>query len=44
VLLCTLYRDSRVPLLKKAADRLAAMEVPYTGVVYLGATPAEALC
>jgi Mrp family chromosome partitioning ATPase len=44
VLLCTLYRDSRVPLLSKAADRLAAMEVPYTGLVYLGATPAEALC
>ena len=44
VLLCTLYRESKVPLLQKAADRLAAMEVPFTGVVYLGATPHEALC
>ena len=26
------------------AERVAAMEVPYTGVVYLGATPHEALC
>jgi Mrp family chromosome partitioning ATPase/capsular polysaccharide biosynthesis protein len=44
VLLCTLYRDTRLPLLRRAADRLAAMEVPYTGLVYLGATPQEALC
>jgi Mrp family chromosome partitioning ATPase len=44
VLLCTLYRETRLPLLKRAADRVAAMEVPYSGVVYLGATPNEALC
>lgn len=44
VLLCTLYRETRLPLLRRAADRLAAMEVPYSGVVYLGATPNEALC
>jgi Mrp family chromosome partitioning ATPase/capsular polysaccharide biosynthesis protein len=44
VLLCTLYRETRLPLLKRAAERVAAMEVPYSGVVYLGATPNEALC
>jgi Mrp family chromosome partitioning ATPase len=44
VLLCTLYRETRLPLLRRAADRVAAMEVPYSGVVYLGATANEALC
>jgi Mrp family chromosome partitioning ATPase len=44
VLLCTLYRETRLPLLKRATERVAAMEVPYSGVVYLGATPNEALC
>jgi hypothetical protein len=44
VLLCTLYRETRLPLLKRAAERLTAMEVPYSGVVYLGATANEALC
>lgn len=44
VLLCTLYRETRLPLLKRAAERLTAMEVPYSGVVYLGATSHEALC
>jgi Mrp family chromosome partitioning ATPase/capsular polysaccharide biosynthesis protein len=44
VLLCTLYRETRLPLLKRAAERLTAMEVPYSGVVYLGATSNEALC
>ncbi len=44
VLLCTLYRETRLPLLKRAAERLTAMEVPYSGVVYLGATAHEALC
>jgi Mrp family chromosome partitioning ATPase len=44
VLLCTLYRETRLPLLRRAAERLTAMEVPYSGVVYLGATPNEALC
>lgn len=44
VLLCALYRDTRVPLLKKATERVAAMEIPFSGVVYLGATPSEALC
>jgi Mrp family chromosome partitioning ATPase len=44
VLLCALYRDTRLPLVKKAAERVATMEVPYSGVVYLGATPQEALC
>jgi Mrp family chromosome partitioning ATPase/capsular polysaccharide biosynthesis protein len=44
VLLCTLYRETRLPLLRRAADRLTTMEVPHTGVVYLGASAQEALC
>lgn len=44
VLLCSLCRETTLPLLKKATDRLATMEVPFTGIVYLGATPQEALC
>jgi Mrp family chromosome partitioning ATPase len=44
VLLCTLCRETTLPLLKKAADRLSGMELPFSGVVYLGATPQEALC
>ena len=44
VLLCALYRDTRGPMLKRAADRVASMEIPFTGIVYLGATPNEALC
>jgi polysaccharide biosynthesis transport protein len=43
VLLCALYRDTRVPLLKKATESVNTMEIPYSGVVYLGATPTEAL-
>jgi Mrp family chromosome partitioning ATPase len=44
VLVCARYRETKVPLLRKATDRLAAMEVPYSGVVYVGATEQEALC
>lgn len=44
VLLCAKCRDTVLPMLKKAADRVATMEVPFAGVVYLGATPQEALC
>jgi Mrp family chromosome partitioning ATPase len=44
LLLCALYRTTRTPLLKKATDRASAMEIPYTGVVYVGATTSEALC
>jgi Mrp family chromosome partitioning ATPase len=44
VLLCTLHRNTRTPYLKRAAERVAAMEVPYSGIVYLGATEQEALC
>lgn len=44
VLLCTLYRETRMPLLKRATERLATMEVAHSGVVYLGATPNETLC
>jgi Mrp family chromosome partitioning ATPase len=44
VLLCSLYRETRGPMVKKAMERIATMEIPYAGVVYLGATPNEALC
>lgn len=44
VLICAGYRQTTVPLLKRAAERLAAMEVPYAGIVYVGATEQEALC
>jgi Mrp family chromosome partitioning ATPase len=44
VLVCALYRETTSPLLKRAAERVATMEIPYSGVVYLGATGQEALC
>jgi succinoglycan biosynthesis transport protein ExoP len=44
VLLCALYRETRMPLLKRAIDRLTALDVPATGVLYVGATRHEALC
>jgi Mrp family chromosome partitioning ATPase len=44
VLVCAMYRRTRTPWVKAAGERLAAMEVPFSGLVYLGATPAEALC
>lgn len=44
VLLCCLYRETRLPLLKRATDRVATMEVPYSGIVYLGSTSQEAIC
>ncbi len=44
VLLCAQYRESRVPLIKRAAERIATMEVPYSGIVYVGASTQEALC
>lgn len=44
VLVCAQYRETTVPLLRRATDRAAAMEVPYAGVVYVGATDREALC
>lgn len=44
VLVCAQFRETKLPLLSKATDRLAAMEVPYTGLVYVGATEHEALC
>lgn len=44
VLLCAKYRDTTLPLLSRATDRVALMEVPFAGVIYLGATPQEALC
>jgi Mrp family chromosome partitioning ATPase/capsular polysaccharide biosynthesis protein len=44
VLVCARYRETSCPLLKRATERVATMEVPYTGVVYVGATEQEALC
>ena len=44
VLLCSQYRETRLAMLKRAADRVAAMEIPYSGVVYIGSTPGEAIC
>lgn len=44
VLVCAKYRETATPLLKRAAERVATMEVPYSGVVYIGATDQEALC
>ena len=41
VLVCARYRETTTPLLKRAAERVAAMEIPYSGVVYVGATEQE---
>jgi succinoglycan biosynthesis transport protein ExoP len=44
VLLCTQYRDSRMPLVSRAAERLVTMGVAHSGIVYVGATAQESLC
>jgi Mrp family chromosome partitioning ATPase len=44
VLVSAQYRQTKMPLVKLAADRVAAMEIPFSGVVYVGATEQEALC
>lgn len=44
VLVCAKYRETATPLLKRAAERVTTMEIPYSGVVYIGATDQEALC
>jgi Mrp family chromosome partitioning ATPase len=44
VLVCARYRETSTPLLKRAAERVATMEIPFSGVVYVGATDQEALC
>ena len=44
VLICALYRSTTTPLLKRAAERVNTMEIPYSGIVYIGATEQEALC
>ena len=44
VLVCAQYRETKLPLLRKATDRVAAMEIPYSGVVYVGSTEQESLC
>ncbi|MFM8272186.1 MAG: hypothetical protein ACKODX_07595, partial [Gemmata sp.] len=43
-LVCAKYRETATPLLKRAAERIGTMEIPYSGVVYVGATDQEALC
>lgn len=44
VLVCARYRETTTPLLKRAAERVATMEIPYSGIVYIGATEQEGLC
>lgn len=44
VLVCAMYRETTTPLLKRAVERVGALEIPYSGVVYVGATEQEALC
>jgi succinoglycan biosynthesis transport protein ExoP len=44
VLVCARYRETAMPLLKRAAERVATMEIPFTGIVYVGASEQEALC
>jgi Mrp family chromosome partitioning ATPase len=44
VLVCAQFRETKMPLLRRATDRVAAMEIPYSGVVYVGSTEHEALC
>jgi Mrp family chromosome partitioning ATPase len=44
VLVSAQYRQTKMPLVKLAADRVATMEIPFSGVVYVGATEQEALC
>jgi Mrp family chromosome partitioning ATPase len=44
VLVSAQYRQTKMPLVKLAADRVASMEIPFSGIVYVGATEHEALC
>ncbi len=44
VLVCARYRETAMPLLKSAGERITTMEIPYTGIVYVGATEKESLC
>lgn len=44
VLLCGQSRETRQPLLTRAADRLVAMGMVNAGLVYVGGTTNEALC
>lgn len=44
VLLCTQFRDSRMPLVSRAAERLATMGATHSGLVYVGSTTHESLC
>ena len=44
VIVCAMTRDTRVPLVRRATDRVAGMGGPVPAVVYLGATRHEALC
>jgi succinoglycan biosynthesis transport protein ExoP len=44
VLLCCQNRESRLPLVTRAAERLGVMGTVHAGVVYVGASRGEALC
>lgn len=44
LLVCCQYRETTIPLLKRVAERILHLEAPYSGIVYVGATPAESLC
>jgi Mrp family chromosome partitioning ATPase/uncharacterized protein involved in exopolysaccharide biosynthesis len=44
LLVCCQYRETTIPLLKRVAERILHLEAPYSGIVYVGASPAESLC
>ncbi|MBA2226033.1 polysaccharide biosynthesis tyrosine autokinase [Thermogemmata fonticola] len=44
LLVCCQYRETTVPLLKRVAERILQLEAPSSGIVYVGASPAESLC
>ncbi|MCS7270206.1 MAG: hypothetical protein NZ703_03905 [Gemmataceae bacterium] len=44
LLVCCQYRSTTLPLLQRTAERIQTMEAPYSGIVYVGAHPAESLC
>lgn len=43
LLVCCRYRETTLPLLQRAAERIQSLEIPYSGLVYVGATAAESL-
>lgn len=44
LLVCCQYRETTMPLLKRVAERLLQWEAPSSGIVYVGASPAESFC